>query len=123
MTRPTKDEDFHALFQDLRRLDAAQAPRFDPMLRAARSPGAQRSPWRTPAISLGIGFTLVGAAAMVSMLLQSPEGLPRHPAPNRVVPAGLTREPLASLMQRPGSSWEGFETSPIPKRRLTGGWE
>lgn len=124
MTRPTKDDGLRALFRDLKERDKERAPAVDSLLRAARARGERRSWWRRPAVPISLGLAVSGAAAMASMLffLQFGEASPER-APVALTRSPEPQEPLASLLDRPGHAWGGFETSPIPKRRLIGGWE
>lgn len=112
------------MFRELKERDGARAPGLESMLREARQLGERRSWWRRPAVPISLGLAATGAAAMASMVwvLQF-EGAPPERAPMQLARYAVPEEPLASLLDRPGRGWEGFETSPIPKRRLIGGWE
>ena len=124
MTQPTKDEGLRALFRDLKVRDGARAPAVDSLLREARERGERRAWWRRPAVPISLGLAVSGAAAMASMVLFLQfEGAPPQRAPVQLTRSPEPQEPLATLLDRPGHAWEGFETSPIPKRRLIGGWE
>ncbi len=121
MTQPTKDDGLRALFRDLRERDGSRAPAFDSLLREARG---RRSWWRRPAVPISLGLAATGAAAMASVVLFLQfEGAAPQGAPVQLTRSPEPQEPLATLLDRPGQGWEGFETSPIPKRRLIGGWE
>jgi hypothetical protein len=124
MTQPTKEDGLRALFRDLKERDAERAPSVDALLREARERAERRSWWRRPAVPISLGLAGTGAAAIATMVLflQFQGGSPERARGQRARSL-VPEEPLASLLARPGLAWEGFETSPIPKRRLIGGWE
>lgn len=124
MTQPTREDGLRTLFRDLKERDGARAPSVDALLREARERGGRRSWWRRPVVPISVGLAGTGAAAIATMVLFLQfQGASPDRARGRPARSAVPQEPLASLLDRPGHAWEGFETSPIPKRRLIGGWE
>ena len=122
MKQQPDEQRMRELFQAMKRQDAARAPGFDTTVRTA----SERKPWwKTPIVPVGLGLALSGATAAVAVVFVVNQGSGSAPMSTAVHPATPRQtEPLAALLQRPGEPLgDAMESSPIPKRRLLGGWE